>query len=76
MTYREYLRLKELREEYAGLSTKDKYILNALGSQQQQLDEILRRLGTHPFAKDLLANVSGNFLTDGLAYLGKLLRKL
>ena len=56
---------------------KDRYILNALGTQQQMLDEVLRRQGKYPFARDLLANVSGNFITSGLMWIGgKLLKRL
>ena len=76
MTYREYLRQKKLREMYAELTDKDKYMLESMSIQQQKLDEVLRRQGRLPFAKDLLANVSGNVITSGLIYLGKLLRKI
>ena len=77
MTYQEFLRRKRLHEIYAGLSEQDKMILTSLNGQQRQLDEVLRRLGKHPFATDLLANIGGNFITDGLIWLGgKLLKKL
>ena len=73
MTYRDYLRWKMLQE----MPEKDRYILNALGTQQQMLDEVLRRQGKYPFARDLLANVGGNFITSGLMWIGgKLLKRL
>lgn len=73
MTYQEYVRLKKL---YSGLTEKDKLFLSSLQNQQNQLNEVLRRLGRYPFAQDLVANVSGNFLTQGLSYLAKKLIKM
>ena len=50
-------------------------IMSALREQRQATDDVSKKIGKHPFANDLVANVSGNFITDGLVWLGKTLLK-
>lgn len=52
-------------------------IVGLLGRQERQMDDIGRRIGKHPFVSDLLANVTGNYLTELITLAAKtLLRKL
>jgi len=69
---------EEERRTFILMSIDDKghdEIMTALNEQRQATEEVSRKLGRHPFASDLLANVSGNFITDGLIWLGKTLIK-
>lgn len=91
MDYRELMRIKlledvynkmsdEEKRAYIQLTTQDKNrgeILRALQEQGVKIDEVSRKIGKHPFATDLLSNVLGNGITDGLIWLGRsLFRKL
>lgn len=52
-------------------------ILQALAQQNAKIEDVSKKIGNHPFATDLLSNVLGNGITDGLLWLGKaLFRKL
>ena len=87
--YRQLMRRKLLEEVYDRLSEEDKKtfvqttiqeksmeeIAQALQRQEAKIDDVSRRVGRYPFASDLLANVGGNFITDGLVWLGKSLLK-
>lgn len=89
--YRGLMRKKLLEDIYDRMSNEEKRlfvqlsiqdkdkeeILQAIGRQDGKIEDVSRRIGKYPFASDLLANVSGNFITDGLTWLGKaLFRKL
>ncbi len=89
--YRELMRRKLLEQFYDKMSEEEKRtfvmltmqdksrdeIMQALSAQNAKIDDVSRKIGKYPFASDLLANISGNFLTDGLIWIGhKLLRKL
>ena len=88
--YRQLMRRKLLEEIYEKLSPEDKRtfvqltlqdrswneILQALRQQNAKIDDVSRRIGEHPFASDLLANVAGNAITDGLAWIGRKLLRL
>lgn len=89
--YRALLRRKLLEDIYEGLSEDDKRtfvqmtiqnkgweeIMDAIRKQNAEIEEVSRKIGNHPFATDLLSNVVGNGITDGLIWLGKaLFRKL
>lgn len=89
--YRAHLRRKLLEEIYDSLSPDDKRtfvqmtiqdkgweeIMDALRKQNAEIEDVSRKIGKYPFASDLLANVVGNGITDGLVWLGKaLFRKL
>lgn len=70
----------EEKRAYLQLATQDRgrdEILRALQQQDAKIDEVSRKIGKHPFAIDLLSNVLGNGITDGLIWLGRsLFRKL
>lgn len=89
--YRELMRRKLLEEMYDKLSPEERRtfvqltmqdknfneILHALRQQNAKIDDVSRKIGKYPFASDLLANVAGNAITDGLVWLGsKIFRKL
>lgn len=89
--YRAMLRRQLLEEIYESLSEEDKRtfiqltmqdkswseIAQALQRQEQKIDDVSRKIGNYPFATDLLSNVIGNGITDGLLWIGKaLFRKL
>ena len=89
--YRQLMRRKLLEDIYEDLSEEDKRtfiqltiqdkswneIAQALQRQEAKIDDVSRKIGKYPFASDLLANVGGNFITDGLVWIGKsLLKKL
>lgn len=65
---------------YVQLSAQDKgreEILQALSRQDEKIEDVSRKIGSHPFATDLLSNILGNGITDGLVWLGaRLIRKL
>ena len=86
--YRELMRRKLLEEMYDKMSPKEKRlfvqltiqdkdhqeIMQALSSQKAELEEIKKRQN---WKVDLLSDISANFFTDGLIWLGaKLFKKL
>lgn len=51
-------------------------IMEALRNQNAKINEVSRKIGKYPFASDLIANVAGNAITDGLAwFLSKLFKR-
>lgn len=46
-------------------------VMSALNRSGEQLGELSDRIGKHPFASDLLANVVGNYITSGLTWIVK-----
>ena len=87
--YRAFLRRRLLEEMYDRLSPDDRRlfvqmtmqgrsaddIMQAISQQNAKIDEVSRKIGDHPFATDLLSNILGNGITDGLILLGKALLK-
>lgn len=88
MGYRELIRRKFLEDVYNKMSDEEKLtfvrltmqnadakdIKNALNRQQEQLNRIEKGQN---WKVDFLSDVSANFLTDGLIWLGsKIMRKL
>ena len=77
----ELIRLKLLSDIYSKMSDEEKRmlcnrgVLEALGRQERQIDDISNRIGSHPFASDLLANVAGNYITEGVNWLFRTLMK-
>ena len=86
MGYRELMRRKLLEDIYDKMSDEEKRAFVQLTMQNKDHNEIMQALqgiskkvdeGKHSFKLDLLANIGGNFITDGLIFLGKsLFRKL
>ena len=91
MGYSELMRRKLLEQIYEKMSDEEKRlfiqltlqnknseeIMQALSQQSQKIEEVSQRISKYPFASDLLANVAGNAITDGLVAIGKVLfRKL
>ena len=91
MGYSELMRRKLLEQIYEKMSDEEKRlfiqltlqnknseeIMQALSQQSQKIEEVSQRIGKYPFASDLLENVAGNAITDGLVAIGKVLfRKL
>ena len=89
MSYRELMRRQLLERIYDKMSDEEKRIfvqltlqdkshseiMAALSQQNARIEEVSRKIGRYPFASDLLANVAGNAITDGLIWLGKTLFK-
>jgi hypothetical protein len=89
MGYRELMRRQLLERIYDKMSDEEKRIfvqltlqdkshseiMAALSQQNARIEEVSRKIGRYPFASDLLANVAGNAITDGLIWLGKTLFK-
>ena len=86
MGYRELMRRKLLEDIYDKMSDEEKRAFVQLTIQNKDHTEIMQALqgisrqvdeGKHSFKSDLIANISGNIITDGLIFLGKsLFRKL
>lgn len=67
---------EEERRTFIFMAMDDKghdEIMSALQEQRQATEELSRKIGSHPFATDLLANVTGNAITGGLLWIGKML---
>lgn len=87
MSYRELMRRQLLERIYDKMSDEEKRtfvqltlqdkshteIMQALSQQNARIEEVSHKIGRYPFASDLLANVAGNAITDGLIWLGKTL---
>ena len=83
--YRVYMRRKLLEDIYDNLSEEDKRsfvqmtfedkgwkeIAQTLQRQESKIDDVSRRIGKHPFASDLIANLSGSAIWDSLVWIGK-----
>ena len=91
MGYSELMRRKLLEQIYEKMSDEEKHlfiqltlqnknreeIMQALSQQSAKIEEVSQKIGRYPFVSDLLANVAGNAITDGLVAIGKaLFRKL
>jgi len=86
MNYRALMRRKLFEEMYDRLSEDDKRLYIQMTMQDKDHKEIMQALreleskadmNRHSFASDLLANISGNAIFDGLVWVGsKLLKKL
>lgn len=83
--YRELMRRKLLEQMYDNMSDEDKRTLVRLTAQSKDHSEIMSALkqlrekadsNHHSFVSDLLANISGNFITDGLLFIGRKLIRL
>lgn len=76
-----YLRYKILTDIVRNLSEEDRAyltnreIFNSLERQEKQMGDLSKRIGEHPFASDLLANVAGNYITNGITWVLKALSK-
>ena len=69
---------EEERRTFIFMTMEDKSheeIMTALAEQRRVTDEVSRKIGRYPFATDLAANVTGNFITRGLVWLGNALLK-
>ena len=83
MDARDIIRAKILADVLGKMSDDEKRILiqisqgrhaevmSALHRSGEQLGELSDRIGKHPFASDLLANVVGNYITSGLTWIVK-----
>lgn len=84
MNVDDIIKAKVLSELYGKMSEDEKQLLlfnrhkevmDSLDRSESQIDDISKRIGKHPFASDLVANVVGNYVTEGLSYLFKSLVK-
>lgn len=78
--YRELMRRKLLEQIYDSMSDEERRSLVQLTLQDKNQEQIMSALndlkqkadGNHQsFVSDLLANISGNFITDGILFIGK-----
>jgi hypothetical protein len=74
-----YSRMSEEERRALVMTAKDdkrhEEIMAALAEQRNATDDVLRKIGRYPFATDLAANVTGNFITRGLVWIGNELIK-
>lgn len=71
------MRRQLLKEMYDKMSEEDKHLYGQMRIERelQSLREEVRQ-GGNTFAKDLFANISGNFISYGIIWLGsRLLRR-
>ena len=77
----DYLRYRILTDIVSKMSDDEKAyfanreVLNALSRQEEQIGDLSRKIGRHPFASDLLANVAGNYITEGISWVVRTLIK-
>ena len=79
MTFKELLRMSLLADFYNNLSESDKQLFlqsddrirESLNRQEQSLSRIENKVSSQGFSKDLLANISGNVITDAVFWIGK-----
>lgn len=78
--YRELMRRKLLEQIYDSMSDEERRSLVQLTLQDKNQEQIMSALNDlkqkadgnhHSFVSDLLANISGNFITDGILFIGK-----
>ena len=76
MDYKEYLRRKALLEFWEGLSEDDKNLIKQSLSENEndikkKLDLIEHKVDKnyHSFGKDVLANITGNYMADASIWL-------
>jgi len=85
MNYRELLRLCALKDISCRMSEDDvralrqlaekQDVMDSLHRQEAVLNDLSKRVGSHPFASDLVANVAGNAVTEGIVWLARILFK-
>lgn len=83
MTFKELLRMSLLADLYSKMSESDKQLFlqsddrvrNLLKRQEQAISRIEKKVSGQGFSKDLLANISGNVITDAVFWIGKNLFK-
>ena len=83
--YQAFLRRRMLEQMYDRLDDKDKQTFMDMTMQGKSDERIMQALNgiskqvdrnRHSFSSDLLANISGNIITDGAFYLLKRLLRL
>ena len=83
MTFKELLKKRVLVDLYNNMSESDKQLFlqsdervrKSLERQEQALSRIENKINGQGFSKDLLANISGNAITDAVYWIGKNLFK-